>query len=181
MSRPNLQTDRLVLRPFTPADEADVQQLAGDARIARGTDAVPHPYPLEAARDWIANHPGFFASLKEIVYAITRKDSGELVGAISLLNISRRDSRAELGFWVGAPHWSSGYCTEAARALIEHGHAAHGLSKIVGRCLAWNTASARVMQKLGMAREGRLVKHVYRDGRYEDQLLFAICLAGRGA
>lgn len=179
MSRPILETDRLVLRPFTPADETGVQQLAGDARIARGTGAVPHPYPLEAARDWIAIHPASYASLKEIVYAITLKGTGELLGAISLLNISRRDSRAELGFWVGAPYWSSGYCTEAARALIQHSHRAHGISKIVGRCFAWNTASARVMEKVGMCREGHLAKQVFRDGRYEDQLLFAVCLPGR--
>jgi [ribosomal protein S5]-alanine N-acetyltransferase len=179
MSRPILETERLVLRPFTPTDEAAVQQLAGDARIARGTDAVPHPYPLQAARDWIAGQPASFASLKEIVYAVTLASTADLVGAISLLNISRRDSRAELGFWVGVQHWSQGYCTEAASALVDHAHRAHGLSKIVGRCLAWNTASARVMEKLGMEREGCLAKQVFRDGRFEDQLLFAVCLAGR--
>lgn len=117
--------------------------------------------------------------MKEIVYAITLMGTGELVGAISLLNISRRDFRAELGFWVGVQHWSMGYCTEAASGLIQHGHRTHGLSKSVGRCLAWNTASARVMEKLGMHREGHLARQVFREGRFEDQLLFAICLPGR--
>ncbi len=54
--QPVLTSQRLTLRPFTLADAEKVAELAGDWRIADTTEAVPHPYGLELAEQWIVSH-----------------------------------------------------------------------------------------------------------------------------
>lgn len=177
--QPRLSTARLVLRPFTMQDAPVVQQLAGDIRIARGTSVVPHPYADGVAEAWIASHPALLAQKREIVFAVEESVTGALVGAVSLLNLSLAHARGELGFWIGVDYWSRGYCTEAVQEVMRFGHSALGITKFVGRCLAWNSASASVMKKAGMEQEGHLVKHEWREGRYVDQLVFGRVLAER--
>ncbi len=119
-TRPTLRTERLILRPFEPADAPAVQRLAGDARIADTTLSIPHPYLDGMAEQWIGTHQERFDKGELVNFAITLRDSGELIGAIGL-EVRRSQNRAELGYWIGVPFWNRGYCTEAARAVLAHG------------------------------------------------------------
>jgi RimJ/RimL family protein N-acetyltransferase len=170
--QPVLDTPRLLLRPFVPADAPEVQRLAGDARVAETTLAIPHPYPDGAAAAWIASHAAGWADGSEISWAIVRREDGALLGAAALMGINARHASAELGYWVGHEHWGLGYASEAARALAAFADGQLGLSRVVGRCLARNPASARVLEKAGLRAEGRLVRHLYVGGVFEDVLLF---------
>lgn len=116
-----------------------------------------------------------------MVFAIVERSSGALVGAVSLLNVSAVHARAEVGYWVGVEYWSRGYCTEAMQVLIPFAADFLGATRFIGRCLAWNVASAAVMAKLGFVQEGRLAKHDLREGQFVDQLLFGLVLPGRGS
>lgn len=177
--QPLLETERLRLRPFAACDAADVQRLAGGVRIANTTLAIPHPYPDGAAERWIAWQPQAFDDNAEIVYAATEKSGGELLGAVSLMGVSALHARAEIGHWIAAGHWGRGYGTEAARAAIAYATSRGDISRIVGRCMARNPASARVLEKCGLQREGVLVQHVSKDGRFEDMLAYGLVLPGR--
>ena len=177
--QPTLSTDRLILRPFSLADAADVRRLAGDARVADTTKTIPHPYPEGAAEAWIATHAAAFAARKEIVFAMIETRSNLLVGAAALLDVSEEHARAELGYWAGVEYWSKGFCTEAALRLIQFAHQELGVTRIVARCLARNPASARVMEKAGLRREGYFVQDLKKHGRYEDVLFYGLVLPGR--
>ena len=59
-------------------------------------------------------------------------------------------SQAELGYWIGEPYWGMGYCTEAARELIQFSFQKMGLKKIMSEHLTSNPASGKVMEKVGM-------------------------------
>ena len=177
--QPTLTTNRLTLRPFTQADAQEVQRLAGDARVAATTTTIPHPYPDGAAEAWIATHEGLYRARAEAVFAVTLSSSGALVGAAGLLDLSEAHARAELGYWTAVEHWSSGYGTEAAGRLVQFAHETLAITRIVARCMARNTASAMVMEKCGLQREGHLIKHVLKNGQYEDILLSGRVLPGR--
>lgn len=172
--QPSLTTDRLILRPFVPADAPVVQRLAGNPLIAAASTAIPHPYPDGLAEQWIATHAQSFDTMQSVVFAVTRKDDGELLGAISLLDITLEHQRAEMGYWINVDHWSQGYCTEAAKALMVFARDMIGTTRIVARCLARNRASAKVIEKCGLLLEGHLPKHVLKNNVFEDVLQYGI-------
>ena len=178
--QPTLTSARLCLRPFALADANDVQRLAGDKRVALAATTIPHPYPDGAAEAWISTHADAFSAKSEVAFAITLRDGGDLVGAISLLDISERHARAEIGYWTGIDHWNRGYCTEAFTRLVPYAFEELGITRIVARCSAQNAASARVMEKTGLKREGLLLKHSRKQGQFDDVLLYGLVLPGRG-
>jgi RimJ/RimL family protein N-acetyltransferase len=170
---PSLQTERLVLRPFSLKDAPDVQRLAGDPAIADTTLNIPHPYEDGVAEAWISTHQPEFDEGKGVTFAITLRETGELVGAIGL-RLENRFNRAEMGYWIGKPYWGFGYCTEAAKAVIAYGFDDMELNKILAYYLIRNPASGRVMEKAGMSYEGHLRQHALKNGVYEDLKLYAI-------
>ena len=80
---------------------------------------------------------------------------------------------AELGFAVSRDRWGQGYATEAARAVLDFGFADLGLRRIYATCRRENVGSSRVLEKIGMSREGRLRDHVLIRGDWRDSLLYA--------
>jgi RimJ/RimL family protein N-acetyltransferase len=171
-SQPNLISDRLLMRPFTLKDAPDVQRLAGDRAIAYTTQNVPHPYEDGMAETWIGSHRERFEKGQFVTFAVALRDD-TLIGAISL-HLNQDNERAELGYWIGKPYWGQGYCTEAARAVLQYGFEMLGLNRIHARHLARNPASGRVMQKIGMRHEGSLRKHAKKWGVFEDIEVYGI-------
>lgn len=171
--QPVLETSRLLLRPFVQADAVDVQRLAGAPEVAETTLNVPHPYENGVAEAWIEGHPARFASGEGANYAITRRADGVFMGSISLI-VTRHHRRAELGYWLGVPFWNQGYTTEAAEVLVNYGFFLLDLHKITASHFTRNPASGRVMQKIGMTREGALRGHSFKNGGFEDLVVYGL-------
>ena len=172
MSTPILETPRLRLRPFTLEDAPVVQQLAGDSRVADTTANVPHPYPDGVAEAWIATHDSSAAEGRSYTWAIADLETNELMGCISL--IPNRHNGAELGYWLGVPHWNHGFMSEAARAVIEAGFSRLKLHRVVARHFVRNPASGRVMQKAGMTLIGTMRDSWLKTGVFESETWFEI-------
>jgi len=170
---PTLTTARLILRPFTQADVDGVTCLAGAREIAQYTLHIPHPYERPMAQTWIASHRERFEAGEGLALAVTQRDTDILVGAVSL-SIDAANQTAELGYWIGVPYWGRGYATDAARAMVGYGFARLDLHRIHACHLAPNAASGRVMQKLGMTREGLLREHVIKWGVHYDVVLYGL-------
>jgi [ribosomal protein S5]-alanine N-acetyltransferase len=166
---PRIETERLLLRPFELADAPDVQRLAGDRAVAAGTLTIPHPYPDGAAEAWIASHEGRDAA----PFAIERRDDEALLGAVGL-DVEPDHSRAELGYWIGKPYWGNGYATEAARAVVRYAFESLHLHRVYAHHFVGNPASGRVLQKIGMAYEGRRRQHTVKWGTRLDSESYAI-------
>ncbi|MFP4104524.1 MAG: GNAT family N-acetyltransferase [Phycisphaerae bacterium] len=155
-TQPTLETERLILRPFTLDDASDVQAMAGDRKVADMTFNIPHPYLLEVAEQWIATHEAGYRA-GDATFAITLRETGRLIGAVGLRKDEEPDV-AELGYWIGVPFWGNGYCTEAAGAVVSFGFTSLGYTKLFATHLVGNPASGRVMQKIGMHRTGELTR-----------------------
>jgi ribosomal-protein-alanine N-acetyltransferase len=171
--QPVLETDRLLLRPFSLTDSPDVQKLAGDEAIAATTLTIPHPYEDGMAEEWIGSHQQRYEKAEVVTFAITFLDGRTLIGAIGL-EINKQHERAELGYWIGKPYWNNGYCTEAAEAVVRYGFDELKLHRIHAAHFSRNRASGRVMEKIGMKHEGRLRNHIKKWGRSEDLEIFGI-------
>jgi RimJ/RimL family protein N-acetyltransferase len=168
----DITTKRLTLRNFTLADADDVTRLVSHYEVAKTTLAVPHPYPTDGAAGWIAGHLTE-EERNHTTYAITLTSTGELVGAITLIE-KRIHLRAEIGYWIGHAYWGNGYATEATKAIIAWGIAQRGLNRIFAHHFAENPASGRVMQKSGMTYEGTIRDCVQKDGRFIDTPMYSI-------
>ncbi|NRD72886.1 GNAT family N-acetyltransferase [Shewanella sp. VB17] len=159
----NIETERLVLRPFKLSDSKRVSELAGDKQIAEMTENIPHPYNESIAKNWILGSEALFAESKGIVYAITFKQKDEIIGAVSFPKLV--DGSGVLGYWVGVPFWGVGIAYEAAAALVEYGKQHYGLNKLEVTHLTENKRSKSVVRKLGVPYVKNKIKHIQGQDR----------------
>lgn len=138
---------------FCVSDSYIVQKLAGNYDIYKTTLHIPHPYSDGMAEKWISSHLADFYNNKSLTLAIRTKNEDKLIGAISL-GVNTTNNRAELGYWIGIPYWNQGYCTEASKYVIKYGFDVLNLHKITSSYISTNQSSGRVMEKIGMQKEG---------------------------
>ncbi|MHC4954675.1 MAG: GNAT family N-acetyltransferase [Planctomycetota bacterium] len=171
-----LETQRLILRRFTLDDAPEVAKLAGAREIASTTVNIPHPYDVEAARNWLSPQPKKHIDGELANFAIVLRVGERLAGSIGLV-IDPPSERAELGYWIGTPYWGNGYVTEAAHEVVRHGFEDLGLNRIVAHHFRRNPASGRVLQKVGMNREGLFPQHVKKWDQFEDLVFYGLLRA----
>jgi [ribosomal protein S5]-alanine N-acetyltransferase len=179
MGIPTLRTERLVLRAFSMGDAEAVTALAGAREVAATTLLIPHPYQKSDAEGWIAAHGAEFASGVGADFAITLREGatalreGTVVGAIGL-RLSKEHNRADFGYWIGVPYWGCGYATEAGREILRYGFVDLGMQRMTAHHFATNPASGRVIEKLGLKKEGVFPRHVRKWGEYLDCVMFGV-------
>jgi len=172
IDQPTLISPRLRLRPFALSDADAVQQLAGDAAVADMTLNIPHPYPDGDAAEWIATHREAWDAGTSVTFAMTHADYG-VCGTVSL-RVTRAHRVGELGYWVGQPYWGHGYATEAVREVLRFAYETLDLNRIQASHLPRNPASGRVMQKVGMQREGLHRASYLKGGQFQDVVEYAM-------
>jgi len=162
------------VRSFTLEDAASIARHANDARIARGLrDGFPHPYGIDDARAYLG---AVIGKEPETSYAIAV--GGEVVGGIGVtLGDDVERYSAEIGYWLGVEHWGRGIATAALAAMTEHAMRAFGLIRVFALPMVSNPASARVLEKAGFVREGRLRASAVKAGAVEDQWMYAFVRA----
>ena len=166
-------TKRLVLRMFRESDAETVAELCNSYNIYKNTLYLPYPYSKECALSWIENHLDNFNSNKSYEFAITDKETGQLYGAIALSN-NQHFNNGEIAYWIGEKFWGNGYATEASKAILEFAFTEKKYHRVFARHFASNPASGRVIEKLGMVKEGVLIDHGMKEERYEDLVFYGI-------
>ena len=107
-------------------------------------------------------------------FAIVLRAGGRLIGSCGIRKETAGAQQTDLGYEIAPSHWGHGYATEAARAVLAFGFQDLRLHRVWASCVAENTASAQVLEKLGMQREGRLREHRWMKGRWWDTLVYGI-------
>jgi RimJ/RimL family protein N-acetyltransferase len=141
-----LITTRLYLREMTPDDAGHAFLLNSDPEVLRHTGDGPFASVAEA-RAFLTNYPDYRVHGMGW-WAMVRKTDGQWLGWCGLKR--HPDGEVDLGYRLLRGHWGHGYATEAGRACIDLGFGPFALPYIVGRVAAENTASVRVLEKLGM-------------------------------
>ncbi|HYD42504.1 MAG TPA: GNAT family N-acetyltransferase [Anaeromyxobacter sp.] len=169
-----LATPRLVLRELALEDAAAVQEWAADPEVARYMPWGPNtPEQTEAfLRDTVPTR--WETPRRTFELGIALRASGRLVGACGIRIRSPEDRVADMGYALRRDAWGQGLATEAARALVEFGFRTLGMHRIWATCHVDNARSARVLEKAGMRREGRLRENVLKNGVWRDSWLYAV-------
>lgn len=169
-----ITTKRLLIRRFEAGDGDWLYEYLSDPAVYRYEPGSP--VTLEEARELARER-----AAGEAFWAVALKESGRLVGHLYFTQIApKRLLTWELGYIFNPAFQNRGYATESARALICHGFRKWSIHRVVAHCNPQNTASWRVLEKIGMRREGYFRKNVFfrRDGEgrplWNDSLEYAI-------
>jgi RimJ/RimL family protein N-acetyltransferase len=169
-----LATERLLLREFEADDWRAVLGYQNDPRYLRYYDWTGR---TEAdVRDFVGTFIAWQRERPRQRYqlAIVLRPEGRLIGNCGI-RVNGPDLReAGIGYKLNPDYWGRGYATEAASAIVGFGFDALALHRIWACCIAENTASARVLEKLGFRLDGRLHERARIKGRWHDTLTYAI-------
>lgn len=133
-------------------------------------DAFPFPYTHVDADEWLSTAT---KQNPETQFAIDV--AGAAVGGIGIIlkgDVYRQS--AELGYWLGQKLWGHGIASACVGPFTKWVFENFPLNRISACVFAWNSASARVLEKSGFALEGRLRQSVIKDGRVTDELVYAL-------
>lgn len=166
-----IETPRLLLRRWRLGDVDDVFAYAQDPEWSRYLRLLPVPYTREDAERFIARQ----LLLDRVTHAAWAVQyDGHVVGGINV-RFNFDHALGELGYAIARVHWNIGICTEAARAVINAAFLTHtDLNRIHARADQRNAASQRVMEKLGMLKEGVLRLSRVERGEAFDEAWFGI-------
>jgi RimJ/RimL family protein N-acetyltransferase len=163
-----LETERLVLRPLSLADWPAIYRYMSDPIVTRWLPAGV----MDEARAQAFARRNAGRSAKAV--AIIERASGELVGHLDFHPWLGPATR-EIGWAIASGRQGRGYATEAAGALIDFAFTTLHCHRMVATCQPQNTASWRVMEKLGMRREAHFRQGLYREtGEWWDEYFYAL-------
>lgn len=152
-----LQTERLVLREFVEEDAEDFYVLGSDPEIVRYTQDPGGGFrDLDHAREILISHPmADYARHGFGRWACCLREDGALIGFAGLKYLEEL-REVDLGYRLIPEHWGRGLATEVCRPVLRYGFDTLGLDRIIALVHPDNAASIRVLEKLGMQRDGEL-------------------------
>lgn len=169
-----LITERLLLREFTANDWHAIFAYQSDPRYLRYS-----PWTQRQREDvvWLVQECIRWQHAQprgKFQLAIVLQTPHLLIGTCGIRMATAHAHVAELGYELHPDYWGQGYATEAARSLLTFGFEPLGLQRVWAHCVAENTASIRVLERLGMHYKQRLRKHTLMKNRWWDMLVYAI-------
>ena len=155
MAPPVLATERLLLRPWRPADREGLWRMQSDPR----TMEFLMPVPDRAASDQVADRAeAHFARHGFGLWVVEAPGVSDFAGYCGLVHVPYAEHftpAVEIGWRFDPALWGRGYATEAARAALAFGFDRLGLTEIVAITVPANARSRALMQRLGMTRDER--------------------------
>lgn len=161
--RATIHTQRLLLRPFELKDVNDVFDYASDTEWSRFLP-VPSPYTIKDAEEFVARN---ILRERDDEHGLAIELGGRVVGGIGL-RLEPPIAVGSLHYSLARDHWNQGLITEAAQAVIDWGFTDFGLEKVYSWADVENVGSWRVMEKIGMTREGTFRSHGVNRGVRQD-------------
>lgn len=165
------ETNRLIIRDIGRSDWESIHTYTSLPEFTRYTAWGPNTE--EDTKGYIEQ---VLASQQEkprqeYELVVCLKSTGTLIGGAG---IHIKDTNAEVGYVLNPDYQGKGYATEATRALLGFGFSTLAVHRIYATCRPENKASEKVMQQIGMQREGLMREHWYYKGEFHDSYLYSI-------
>lgn len=164
---PELETERLRLRPMRVCDAEDMHDYARRQEVTRYLLWEPHR-TLDYTRSYLEYLAGRYRTGTCYEWAVISKTEDKMIGTCGFASVDCNHNSAELGYVLHPDYHGRGLMPEAARRVMRFGFQVMGLHRIEARYMVGNDPSLAVMKKLGMhfegiKRESMLIKGSYRD------------------
>jgi ribosomal-protein-alanine N-acetyltransferase len=157
-------------------DEADLPSLLEMNSNAEVTALLPYATwnCLADGRAWYERTRGIEATGTALQFVLVSKSTNLAIGTCLLFRLEASSSRAELGYALGRQYWGQGLMREALTELLSAAFGSMGLRRIEAEVNTRNTASARLLGRLGFTKEGLLRKRWVVKGHAEDVEVFGL-------
>ena len=147
-----METERLVIRRFTPDDYPDLYEYLSQKSVVEFE-------PYDVFTEEASIQEAIRRSEDSDYWAVCLKENGKLIGNLFL---AKRDFDTwELGYVFNEKYRKKGYATEAARALVDNVFMNHNAHRVTAFCNPLNDSSWRLLERLRFRREGHMLKNVY--------------------
>lgn len=152
-----LETERLILREMTQGDLEALCAILCDAEVM--VAAYETPFTREEAQGWLERHLKRYATLGYGLWAVVRKETGEMIGQCGLtIQHWEGEEVLEIGYLFQKAYWHKGYAAEAAMACKEYAFSVLKAPRVCSMVRNTNLAAQKVALRTGMAEEARSVK-----------------------
>lgn len=172
-----IETERLVLRPFTLEDApAMYQNWAKDPDVTKYLTWQPHE-SVEATesilKEWVAD----YQKPDKYEWCIELKENGEAIGSIGVTHIHTKALSMEVGYCIGKAYWHQGIASEALSAVISYLTKEVGARRIESRHDPRNPYSGKVMEKCGLKYEGTKIQADWNNSGICDAAFYGLVAA----
>jgi RimJ/RimL family protein N-acetyltransferase len=170
----NLTTERIILREMEEKDFVAVHAYASQEKVCQY-----QPWGPNTEQETVSFIKEVLVDAKKeprnrFVFAIALQESGEVIGAGELNRRDHTNRAGEIGYIVNPTYWRLGIATEVAKLLIGYGFNELKLHRVFATCDPRNTASSRILEKVGMSKEGLLRDDLWMKDGWRDSLLYSI-------
>lgn len=164
--------DLIRLRAREQEDEPLLYQWFNDPEVTR---FLTMRYPISHVGERVFIERNSEPGYRNANFAVVRKDSGALIGGVSLEQASPENRAATLGIAIGDKgHWDSGFGTDTMRTVCRFGFQMMNLHRIELHVYAENTRAIRCYEKVGFQHEGRARDAIFSYGKYQDLLIMSL-------
>jgi [ribosomal protein S5]-alanine N-acetyltransferase len=168
-----METARLYLRRFTPADLQDMFAIMSDPEVARCMNWKAHE-SIDRTKELLESACREYETGDCFRWAIALKEGNRFIGLMNVKPVFAHD-RVNIGYWIGQPWWGQGYMAEALAATIRLCFESLSVNRVEADHYTDNPASGRVMEKAGMTYEGTLEQYCLgKDGKYHGCRMYSI-------
>ena len=129
---------------------------------------------MDDAQAWFGRAATRLAAKEAAQFVMVLRESGQVIGSCLLFKFDQESARAEVGYVLGREHWGGGYMLEAMKALVDHAFDQLGLRRLEAEIDPRNVASARLLERLGFAKEGHLRGRWDSKGEISDSGLYGL-------
>ncbi len=170
---PTLETNRLILRQIVSRDATAIFRIRGDYEVTKYNSGAAYR-TIEQAEKLIMAIQKAYTDKSQVRWGISLKSHGNVIGMCGYNYWNREDHRGSIGYDLLREYWGQGIMPEALSAILDFGYTQMGLNRIEADASVYNTASIRVLQKLGFVQEGLQREQYYEGDQFHDLVLFSL-------
>ncbi|MDZ4768720.1 MAG: GNAT family protein [Chloroflexota bacterium] len=170
---PQFSSARLHLRRITSADLDALYALYKQPDVGVYTNTATFTDPVEA-RFMLAYFDKEYSWRHQIRWGIIERATETLIGTCCLFDFDWQHHHAEIGYDLSVSHWGQGIMSEALLPVLDYGFDTLDLHRIEARLTPENSASSRLLERLGFSHEGTLKERFYSHGRFWDDAFYGL-------
>jgi RimJ/RimL family protein N-acetyltransferase len=171
-----IETERLILRKFKESDVDNFFNYRTNPQVvlyqSEGWVNYKYEQAVEFVKKQMNSEPGIRDTWFQI--AVELKDTGIIIGDLAIHTLAEDINQVEIGFSLNPIYQNKGFGIEAVKCLLGYIFNVLNMHRVIAITDVRNKPSIKLLEKVGMRKEGHFIKNIWYKGEYTDEYLFAL-------